>query len=53
MLVAVRDNVAKLKGQGMSVGEVVAAKPTAAFDKKWGQFVITPGLFTELVYEGV
>ncbi len=53
MLVAIRDNVAKLKSRGMSVGEVVAAKPTAAFDKKWGQFVITPGLFTELVYEGV
>lgn len=53
MLVAVRDNVATLKKKGMSVGEVVAAKPTAKFDAKWGQFVITPGLFTELVYEGV
>ena len=24
--------------------ETIAAKPTAAFDAKWGQFVITPAL---------
>jgi glyoxylase-like metal-dependent hydrolase (beta-lactamase superfamily II) len=53
MLVAIRDNVAKLKSQGRSRDEAVAAKPTAAFDAKWGQFVIDPGFFTRLVYEGV
>jgi glyoxylase-like metal-dependent hydrolase (beta-lactamase superfamily II) len=53
MLVAVRDNVATLKKQGRSRDETVAAKPTAAFDAKWGQFVIDPGFFTRLVYEGV
>jgi glyoxylase-like metal-dependent hydrolase (beta-lactamase superfamily II) len=53
MLVAVRDNVAKLKQQGRSVDDAIAAKPTAAFDAKWGQFVISPALFTRLVYEGV
>jgi glyoxylase-like metal-dependent hydrolase (beta-lactamase superfamily II) len=53
MLVAIRDNVAKLKKQGKSRDEAVAAKPTAAFDAKWGQFVIDPGFFTRLVYEGV
>jgi glyoxylase-like metal-dependent hydrolase (beta-lactamase superfamily II) len=53
MLVAVRDNVAKLKKQGRSIGETVAAKPTAAFDEKWGNFVIDPAYFTRLVYEGV
>ena len=53
MLVAVRDNVAKLKQQGRSLDETIAAKPTAAFDAKWGQFLITPALFTQLVYEGV
>jgi glyoxylase-like metal-dependent hydrolase (beta-lactamase superfamily II) len=53
MLVAVRDNVAKLKQQGRSKQETVAARPTAAFDAKWGQFVIDPGFFTRLVYEGV
>jgi glyoxylase-like metal-dependent hydrolase (beta-lactamase superfamily II) len=53
MLVAVRDNVATLKKQGRSRDETVAAKPTAAFDAKWGQFVIDAGFFTRLVYEGV
>ena len=53
MLVAIRDNVANLKKQGRTRDETVAAKPTAAFDAKWGQFVIDPGFFTRLVYEGV
>ena len=53
MLVAIRENVAKLRKQGRSRDETVAAKPTAAFDAKWGQFVIDPGYFTRLVYEGV
>ncbi|KRB33476.1 cyclase [Mesorhizobium sp. Root695] len=53
MLVAIRDNVAKLKREGRSRDEAVLAKPTAAFDAKWGQFVIDPGFFTRLVYQGV
>ncbi|MBI1173477.1 MBL fold metallo-hydrolase [bacterium] len=53
MLVAIRDNVAALKHEGRSLTETVAARPTAAFDAKWGQFVIDPGYFTRLVYEGV
>ncbi|GLH80341.1 cyclase [Bradyrhizobium sp. SSBR45G] len=53
MLVAIRDNVARLKKQEKTLDAVVAARPTAAFDGKWGQFVITPALFTKLVYEGV
>ena len=53
MLVAIRDNVAKLKQQGRSLEDAIAAKPTATFDAKWGQFVITPDLFTRLVYHGV
>lgn len=53
MLVAIRENVAKLKKQGRSLDGVIAAKPTAAFDAKWGQFLITPAAFTGLVYQGV
>jgi glyoxylase-like metal-dependent hydrolase (beta-lactamase superfamily II) len=53
MLVAIRDNVANLKKQGRTRDETVATKPTAAFDAKFGQFVIDPGFFTRLVYEGV
>ena len=53
MLVAIRGNVAKLKAQGRSLAETAAAKPTAAFDAKWGKFVIGPDFFTRLVYAGV
>lgn len=53
MLVAIRDNVSNLKRRERSLEAVIAAKPTAAYDAKWGQFVITPDLFTKLVYEGV
>ena len=46
MLVAIRENVAALKKQGRSLQETIAAKPTAAYDAKWGQFLITPAHFT-------
>ncbi|TSD86294.1 MBL fold metallo-hydrolase [Mycobacterium sp. KBS0706] len=53
MLVAIRENVAAMKRQGRPLEDIVAAKPTAAYDAKWGQFVIGPDFFTRLVYEGV
>jgi len=53
MLVAIRENVAKLKKQGRSLAETIGAKPTASYDAKWGQFLMTPAIFTELVYSGV
>ncbi|QOZ51687.1 MBL fold metallo-hydrolase [Bradyrhizobium sp. CCBAU 53338] len=53
MLVAIRDAVARLKKKGMSRDEVVEAKPTAAYDERYGQFLIDPGFFTRLVYHGV
>lgn len=53
MLVSIRDRIAKLKKQGMPLEQIVLAKPTAAYDAKWGQFVITPAFFTRLVYEGI
>ena len=53
MLVAIRDNVTKLKKQGRSLDETIAARPTAAYDAKWGQFLIEPAFFTQLVYQGV
>jgi len=52
MLVAIYDNVARLKRAGRSLEETVAAKPSADFDGKWGQFVITPAFFTRLAYQG-
>jgi glyoxylase-like metal-dependent hydrolase (beta-lactamase superfamily II) len=53
MLVAIRENVSALKKQGRSLSETIAAKPTTAYDAKWGQFLITPAHFTALVYQGV
>jgi hypothetical protein len=53
MLAGIRENVARLKAQGRSPDETVAAKPTAAYDAKFGNFVIDPGFFTRLVYETV
>ncbi|MFC7477759.1 MBL fold metallo-hydrolase [Dankookia sp. GCM10030260] len=53
MLVGIRGNVAALKRQGLSVAEIVAARPTADWDAKWGGFVIDPAFFTRLVAQGV
>lgn len=53
MLLTIRNNVAALKKQGRPLQETIAAKPTAAYDAKFGQFLITPAFFTELVYIGV
>ena len=50
MLVGARDNVAKLKKEGKSLDETVAAKPTANYDAKWGQ---KPAAFVGYVYQGV
>src|SRR6516164_153756 len=53
MLVAIREKVAALKKEGKSRDEVIAAKPTANYDAKWGRFVINGDFFTKLVYRGV
>lgn len=53
MLVTVRNNVAALKKQGKSLDEIIAAKPTAAFDAKWGNFVFSGEQFTKMVYAGL
>jgi len=53
MLVSIHDKVSALKQKGMSRDEVVAAKPTADYDAKWGCFVINGDFFAKLVYAGV
>jgi len=53
MLVTVRANVAMLKRRGKTIDQVVAAGPTAAYDAKWGGYVIDGKTFTRLVYQGV
>ena len=53
LLVTSRDKVAALKKQGKSRDEIVAAKPTAAYDARWGRAFINGDFFTRLVYAGV
>jgi len=53
MLVAVRDQVAAQKQQGKTLEQIVATKPTAAYDAKYGGFVINGDFFTKLVYDGL
>jgi glyoxylase-like metal-dependent hydrolase (beta-lactamase superfamily II) len=53
MLVACRDAVSALKKQGKSLPDVVAAKPTAAYDDTWGAGFMKPEAFIGLVYQGV
>jgi len=52
MLRGVRAAIAPLVTAGKSVEEVVAAKPTAPFDEKWGQGFLNGDVFTKIVYEG-
>ena len=53
MLIGVRGEVMKLIQAGQSREEVVAAKPTKAFDEKWGGGFMQPDVFTGLVFDGL
>ena len=50
MMAEVQARVGKLKKQGKTLEEAVAAKPTADLDAKWGQGSIAPDFFVTLVY---
>src|SRR5580698_294106 len=53
LLVGTRERVAALKKQGKSLDEIVAAKPTAATDAKWGNGFRSPKDFIGDVFQGV
>jgi glyoxylase-like metal-dependent hydrolase (beta-lactamase superfamily II) len=53
VLVEAREKVAKLKRQGRTLEEVIAAKPTARYDAEWGQAFQSPQSFLGWVYQGV
>ena len=53
VLATIRDRVSALIAAGKSLAEIVAAKPTAAYDAKWGTGFINGEFFTKLVYKGV
>jgi glyoxylase-like metal-dependent hydrolase (beta-lactamase superfamily II) len=53
LLVGAREKVAALKKQGKTLDEIVAAKPTAATDAKWGNGFRSPKDFIGDVFLGV
>jgi cyclase len=48
-----RDRIAKLKAEGKSRDEAIAAKPTADHDAKWGTGFMKGDAFTGLVYDSL
>ena len=48
----IREKVAALKKQGLSLAEVIAAKPSARTDEEWGNGFMTPAMYLEWVYQG-
>ena len=50
MLVTARDRVQKLKADGRSLQEMLAAKPTADLDETWGKGFMMPNDFLTIVY---
>lgn len=53
MLVTVADRVEQLKAAGKTRDEVIAAKPTAEFDKVWGDGFLTPDVWTGIVFDAI
>ncbi len=49
----VRDRIAKLKAEGKSREQVLAAKPTADYDAKWGAGFINAERMTGLVFDSL
>jgi cyclase len=50
MLSGIHARVQKEKAAGKSLQEVVASKPTAAFDAAWGKGMFSPDAFTQIAY---
>lgn len=50
MLIGVRAGIAPMIADGKSVEDVLAAKPTAALDAKWGGGFLNPERFVRIMY---
>ncbi len=53
MLSTVRDRIAALKKEGKTKEQIVAAKPTADFDEKWGNGFLKPDVWVSIVYSAM
>jgi hypothetical protein len=50
MLATVHERMTKLIKEGKNIDEIVAAKPTADYDAKWGGGFLNPGQWVQIVY---
>jgi glyoxylase-like metal-dependent hydrolase (beta-lactamase superfamily II) len=53
VLKTMRDRIAKLKAEGKTRDQAIAAKPTADHDAKWGQGFMKGDTFTGLAYDSL
>ncbi|GMG87113.1 MBL fold metallo-hydrolase [Biformimicrobium ophioploci] len=53
LLVELRDRIKALVDKGMSREAVIAAKPTAEYDEKFGQGFMKPDIWTGIVYDSL
>ncbi len=53
MLEAISGRIRVMVGEGKTLEQVVAAKPTADFDAAWGKGFLPPAKFTELIYKNL
>jgi len=53
LLGAAREKIARLKAAGKTRDEVIAAKPTAEWDAKWGGGFMKPDVWTGIVFDSV
>ncbi len=53
MLIGVRDAVRPFVAGGKTLEETIAAKPTAAYDEKWGQGFIKPDAMVTFAYRSI
>ena len=53
LLVTIHDRISALKKEGKSLDEILAAKPAAAYEAKWGGSFINGDFFTKLVFRGI
>jgi cyclase len=53
MLVIVHERISGLKSQGKTLDEVVAVKPLADLDPKWGAGLLNSDQYTEIVYRSL
>ena len=53
MLVTVHERIKKLISEGKNIDEIVAAKPTADYDEKWGGGFLKPDQWVQIAYSAM